>query len=148
MIDFKRVGMRIADHRRRLDLSQEELAAKLYVTRQAVSKWEKGASVPSIDLLCELSRVFGVTPTEILGLFDDIPNDVDPDDIFRGHDRGYVISGIISGKIQVRLPDVFYQMSPAERMLLLRKIKDGVLNVDMDELLPRLTPSESAFLRT
>lgn len=42
-------------------LSQEELAARLQVSRQAVAKWESGQSYPDISNLIELSKAFGVT---------------------------------------------------------------------------------------
>jgi len=146
LIDFVKVGERIATHRKRLGLSQEELASRLYVTRQAISKWEKGISVPSIDLLSSLSSLFSVSFEEILGLFERADMSIDPDNIFEGHDRGYIINGIITGKIEVSLPDVFYQLSPAERMLVLRKLRDGEMSCDMEMLLPRLTPPEREYL--
>ena len=71
---------------------------------------------------------------------------IDPDNIFEGHDRGYIINGIITGRIEVSLPDVFYQLSPAERMLVLRKLRDGEISCDMELLLPRLTPPEREYL--
>lgn len=46
--------------------TQEELAAKLSVSRQALSKWEVGASVPDLDTVLQLCRVFGVTPNDLL----------------------------------------------------------------------------------
>lgn len=49
-------------------LSQEELAEKLGVSRQAVSKWESGAAQPEIGKLGELSRIFGVSVDELLSL--------------------------------------------------------------------------------
>ncbi len=48
-------------------LSQEELAGKVYVTRQAVSRWEKGETVPNTDTLKLLSRLFGVSINTLLG---------------------------------------------------------------------------------
>ena len=42
-------------------LSQEELAQRLMVTRQAVSRWENGETVPNTDTLKLLSEVFGVS---------------------------------------------------------------------------------------
>ena len=42
-------------------LSQDELAEKVYVTRQAVSRWENGETVPNIDTLKLLSQVFNVS---------------------------------------------------------------------------------------
>ena len=46
-------------------LSQEELAIKLNVVRQTISKWEQGLSVPDADMLISISEVFG-TPVSIL----------------------------------------------------------------------------------
>lgn len=48
-------------------LSQEELAAKLNVVRQTVSKWERGLSVPDADLLIALSGATGVPVSALLG---------------------------------------------------------------------------------
>ena len=47
-------------------LSQEELAEKLYVTRQAVSRWENGDTVPNTDTLKLLSRFFDVSINTLL----------------------------------------------------------------------------------
>ena len=48
-------------------LSQEELAEKIYVTRQAVSRWENGETVPNIETLKLLSRLFDVSINTLLG---------------------------------------------------------------------------------
>lgn len=47
--------------RRQQDWSQEELAEHMGVSRQSVSKWESGASVPELDQIVQLCRLFGVT---------------------------------------------------------------------------------------
>lgn len=48
-------------------LSQDALAEKLYVTRQAVSRWENGETVPSIETLKQLSQFFDVSINTLLG---------------------------------------------------------------------------------
>ena len=48
-------------------LSQDALAGKVYVTRQAVSRWEKGETVPNTDTLKLLSKVFDVSINTLLG---------------------------------------------------------------------------------
>ncbi|MBX9033288.1 helix-turn-helix domain-containing protein [Gordonibacter massiliensis (ex Traore et al. 2017)] len=48
-------------------LSQEELAVKLNVVRQTVSKWEQGLSVPDSDLLISLSEALGTPASALLG---------------------------------------------------------------------------------
>lgn len=146
MIDIVRVGERIAELRRQSELSQEELAAELFVTRQALSKWERGSSQPPLDAIARMSRRFGVSFEDILGLDQEESDDVDPEDIFKGHDRAYILSKIADGALKVNLPDVFYQLSPKERMYLLHHIKYGGIAVDRRELWVKLTPSEQKFL--
>lgn len=53
--------------RTRAGLSQEELAQKLYVTRQAISRWENGETVPNTDTLKQLSKLFNVSINTLLG---------------------------------------------------------------------------------
>ena len=48
-------------------ISQEELAEKIFVTRQAVSRWENGETVPNIDTLKLLSKLFDVSINTLLG---------------------------------------------------------------------------------
>ena len=48
-------------------LSQDELAEKIFVTRQAVSRWETGETVPSTETLKLLSRLYGVSINTLLG---------------------------------------------------------------------------------
>lgn len=43
------------------NLSQDDLAEKLYISRQAVSKWENGEATPDIDKLVQLAEIFGVS---------------------------------------------------------------------------------------
>ena len=53
--------------RKEKGLTQEELARKVYVTRQAVSRWETGLTQPNPELLKILSREFGVSINTLLG---------------------------------------------------------------------------------
>lgn len=52
--------------RKQANFSQEELAEKLGVSRQAVSKWESGAATPEVEKLVELSRIYRVSLNELL----------------------------------------------------------------------------------
>ena len=54
-------------------LSQEELAARLHVVRQTISKWEKGLSVPDAEMLLRLAEVLDTTVSRLLGA--EIPED-------------------------------------------------------------------------
>ena len=53
--------------RTKMGLSQDELAAKVHVTRQAVSRWENGDTVPNTDTLKLLSKLFDVSINTLLG---------------------------------------------------------------------------------
>lgn len=48
-------------------LSQEELSQKLFVTRQAVSRWETGETIPKTDTLKQLSKLYNVSINTLLG---------------------------------------------------------------------------------
>lgn len=48
-------------------LSQDELAEKVFVTRQAVSRWETGETVPNTETLKLLSKLFNVSINTLLG---------------------------------------------------------------------------------
>ena len=61
------LGSRIAELRRKKNMTQEDLANALGVTPQAVSKWENDLSCPDITLLPQLARLFDVTTDELLG---------------------------------------------------------------------------------
>ena len=53
--------------RKRKDITQEELATRLNVVRQTVSKWEKGLSVPDSELLIRLAEILEVPVSRLLG---------------------------------------------------------------------------------
>ena len=57
----------IRDLRTRRGMSQSDLAEMVYVTRQAVSRWETGETNPDLDTLKQLSRLFDVSINTILG---------------------------------------------------------------------------------
>ena len=61
------LGKRIMQHRKRLGLTQEQLAERVGVSAQAVSKWENDLSCPDISLLPVLAEIFGITVDELLG---------------------------------------------------------------------------------
>lgn len=61
-------GERLMSLRRARGLSQEALGDMLDVTRQTVSKWERGDSTPELEKLVELSRIFDVSLDELAGI--------------------------------------------------------------------------------
>lgn len=61
-----KLGQKIAELRKKSGLSQEALAEKMNVSRQAVSKWESNQSIPDIQKIVDLSELFGVTTDYLL----------------------------------------------------------------------------------
>lgn len=61
-------GKKIAELRKKKDMTQKELAEKLHVTDKAVSKWERGVNFPDLGLMEELAKTLDVTPSVLLGL--------------------------------------------------------------------------------
>lgn len=57
----------IIELRKQCKLSQDEMAEKLFVTRQAVSRWETGETVPSTETIKLISKEFGVSTDILLG---------------------------------------------------------------------------------
>ena len=62
------IGENIRRLRRSADMTQEQLADKLGVAYQSVSRWENGTTYPDMELLPALSSIFGVTVDELLGM--------------------------------------------------------------------------------
>ena len=67
------VAERLASLRKRAGLSQGDVAERLNVSRQAVSRWETGFTVPSTDNLSRLGRLYGVTLDELLSYSAPLP---------------------------------------------------------------------------
>ena len=73
MIDNIQVGKTIAKLRQNKNMTQQQLAAALSVSHQAVSKWETGAALPDVQTLVALTRLFGITIEQLLD--GDVPED-------------------------------------------------------------------------
>ena len=65
-LDKEKFGEFIAKLRKEHEMTQKELAEKLFVSDKAVSKWERGQSLPDITLINPLADILGVTPAELL----------------------------------------------------------------------------------
>lgn len=66
MKNSETVGNKLYTFRKKAGLSQEELAEKLGVSRQAISKWECGESLPDVDNLITIAKVYGVSLDELV----------------------------------------------------------------------------------
>lgn len=67
------LGQRIQELRKNFGLSQEELGERMGVSRQAISKWEGDQAIPELDKLIALSKLFGLTVGQLLGVEQPVP---------------------------------------------------------------------------
>lgn len=67
MDEIGSIGKRISECRQNKHMSQEEMANRIGVTPQAVSKWERGQSLPDVALLADICFVLGVSADYLLG---------------------------------------------------------------------------------
>ena len=65
-------GDRLKKEREKKGWSQDFLAEKIYVSRQSVSKWETGKNYPNIEVIIDLSDLFGITIDELLRSDEDL----------------------------------------------------------------------------
>ena len=62
-----KIGKNISEYRKLSNMSQFELAEKLNYSDKAISKWERGESLPDIIVLKQISDIFGITVNDLLG---------------------------------------------------------------------------------
>ena len=66
MFNIEKFGKKIAQLRKAADMTQYELAESLNLTRQAISKYERGESFPDVSILVTMAQVLGTTPGELI----------------------------------------------------------------------------------
>ncbi len=60
MLNTKMIGNKIAEARKKINISQAQLAQRLFISAQAVGKWERGESMPDIITFNRLAEILGV----------------------------------------------------------------------------------------
>jgi len=134
------IGIKLSELRTEKNLSQAELAELLYVSHQAVSKWERGLALPTIDNIIFLMQYYEVSLEEILCLGP--TKKVTVETIFDGHDRHYMIKEVLQGNIEgIHVSDILYLCSNEERQFIIKDLIDRHQTID-HRLWPRLSPTE------
>lgn len=65
-MDQVKIGAFIQECRKKKNLTQSQLAEKLYITDRAISKWENGKSMPDTSIMLDLCRELGITVNDLL----------------------------------------------------------------------------------
>ncbi len=109
----KTMGEKINDLRKLRKMTQDELAEKMGVSSQAVSKWEKDLSIPDLPVLVELSEFFNVSLDELVKERDETVRYV-PMEARKNINEMFLRVNILSvegDKVKVNLPLVFVKMA-------------------------------------
>lgn len=87
------VGQRIRDYRKELNLSQEDLAEVIYVSRQTISNWENNKSYPDIHSLLRLSEIFQTSLDELIkGDIEIMKEEIKEVDVKRWEKQSYIFT--------------------------------------------------------
>ena len=99
-ISNEKFGAFVAELRKEKNLTQKELAEKLFVSDKTVSKWERGLSMPNVVLLMPIADVLGVTVTELLrGEKVDIQKSLDIKEV----------EGLVTGSVELSVRSSIHQ---------------------------------------
>ena len=99
------LGNQIKAHRAALSLSQEELAEKVYVTRQTVSNWETGKSYPDIHSLLLLSALFDVSLDQLIkGDLETMKQEVNAADVKAMNRNAIIYAVLLAATIILSVP--------------------------------------------
>jgi uncharacterized protein YjbI with pentapeptide repeats len=96
MLTTKMIGNKIADARKRINISQAQLAERLFISSQAVGKWERGESMPDIVTFTRLAEILGVDLNYFSENFQSAVTEMAPVDLVKQSD-------VTSGKQKKKL---------------------------------------------
>ena len=103
------LGKQIKMYRTEMKLSQDELADKVYVTRQTISNWENDRNYPDIRSLVLLSNVFGVSLDILVkGVLEQMKDEIKAEDIHKFKRDSRVYAVLLIGMMVLPMPLVRY----------------------------------------
>ena len=110
---------RIYQFRRKSGLSQEQLAEKIGVSRQAISKWESGTSTPELEKLLALSECFHITLDELVRAEtgnqreNEVPQNIEGNKVLKSIELKVGISLCLVGAVCLILSGIMMAASPS-----------------------------------
>lgn len=103
------VQNQIKKHRLACGLSQEELAERVFVTRQTISNWETGKNYPDLNSLVRLSTLFGVSLDILVkGDLQEMKQQIQTEDVRQFNRDGAIFTGLMAAMILSAAPLVRY----------------------------------------
>ena len=103
------LGKQIRKYRTELKLSQDDLADKVFVTRQTISNWENDRNYPDIRSLVLLSNVFGISLDILVkGDLEQMKDEIKTEDIRKFQRESRVYGILLAGQIALPMPLLYY----------------------------------------
>lgn len=103
------IGKQIRKHRQDLKLSQDELAEKIFVTRQTISNWENDKNYPDIKSLLLLSSLFDISLDILVkGDLEEMKEQIKTEDIKRFNKDGSIFTLLLLSEILLAVPLAFF----------------------------------------
>lgn len=141
MLNLEIIGSKITKLRKDINLTQLELAEKIFVTPQAVSKWEKGKSIPSIEVLIELTKFFNISIDYLLDNTEILEHDYKS--MFKSYSRAAALNKFLNSKSPSNdVSKIFYLLNKSERELIINLMISKKLKIDLEDIWPYLTNPE------
>jgi transcriptional regulator with XRE-family HTH domain len=145
MVDLKKIGQTIESLRKNKNMTQDDLASALYVSRQAVSKWETGKGMPSIDLFIELTKLFNVSIDAIIDGSELSKEDYEAK--FSQLPRTAVFANFIqSNNLEKEFHEVFYLLNQTERKQFIDLLINHKIHLPYKTVWPHLSEDERIYL--
>lgn len=99
------ISQRIKELRAEMDISQKELSTQLFVSPQAISKWERDEATPNPEAIAKMAEIFGVSADYLLGRTDEKEK-------------------LPAGSGELKVPEGYDRLTSANRMIVDRLIAD------------------------
>ena len=122
MFDTKKFGGYLSRLRKNADMTQSELADKLYLTRQAISRYELGDSFPDVSILISISEIFGVSLDELINSGE--PTKAEP----------MILENVVDGKTDTVVGDIkdIIGVAPLLKPSVLGKLSENLIKQGID----------------
>lgn len=145
LLDLIQIGKKLSDLRRKNAYSQEQLAELLLLSHQAISKWERGVTLPSIDNMCSLMELYAVSMEELLCL-NSITEASDLDKLLQEHNHQFLIHEVLNNKVErIHFHDIIHKLSQEERLFGLYLLIENHQEIS-ETLWPRLSLEERQMI--
>lgn len=124
------LGEKIKDYRKKAGLSQEQLAEKLCVSRQAVTKWESDRGTPDVENLKSLSKLFGVSIDSLLDNGSEVSSSIIKESIdILQYQRPGKLRSVYDSVVKEKYPDadVIFALIRSKNLSAVEKVIDFIV---------------------